>query len=77
MMLAVRRPGVTVAARSLQTIGAIDYERGRISSATESAWRKPPASATASFESNFVAYWVGPQRRIKRKKRDWNKNRTS
>lgn len=30
MMLAVRRPGVTVAARSLQAIGAIDYERGRI-----------------------------------------------
>jgi CRP-like cAMP-binding protein len=30
MMLAVRRPGVTVAARSLQTAGAIDYERGRI-----------------------------------------------
>jgi len=30
MMLAVRRPGVTVAARSLQAIGAINYERGRI-----------------------------------------------
>jgi CRP-like cAMP-binding protein len=30
MMLAVRRPGVTVAARSLQAIGAIDYQRGRI-----------------------------------------------
>ena len=30
MMLAVRRPGVTVAARSLQAIGAIEYERGRI-----------------------------------------------
>jgi CRP-like cAMP-binding protein len=30
MMLAVRRPGVTVAARSLQATGAIDYERGRI-----------------------------------------------
>src|SRR3954470_2009825 len=30
MMLAVRRPGVTVAARSLQDTGAIDYERGRI-----------------------------------------------
>jgi CRP-like cAMP-binding protein len=30
IMLAVRRPGVTVAARSLQAIGAIDYERGRI-----------------------------------------------
>jgi CRP-like cAMP-binding protein len=30
MMLAVRRPGVTVAARSLQTAGAIEYERGRI-----------------------------------------------
>jgi CRP-like cAMP-binding protein len=30
MMLAVRRPGVTVAARSLQAIGAIDYERGRV-----------------------------------------------
>src|SRR3954453_23913717 len=30
MMLAVRRPGVTVAARSLQGTGAIDYERGRI-----------------------------------------------
>ena len=30
MMLAVRRPGVTVAARSFQAIGAIDYERGRI-----------------------------------------------
>ena len=29
-MLAVRRPGVTVAARTLQAIGAIDYERGRI-----------------------------------------------
>src|SRR3954453_1321115 len=31
MMLAVRRPGVTVAARSLQATGAIHYERGRIS----------------------------------------------
>jgi len=30
MMLAVRRPGVTVAARSLQATGAIEYERGRI-----------------------------------------------
>jgi CRP-like cAMP-binding protein len=30
MMLAVRRPGVTVAARSLQVIGAIDYQRARI-----------------------------------------------
>jgi CRP-like cAMP-binding protein len=30
MMLAVRRPGVTVAARTLQAIGAIDYQRGRI-----------------------------------------------
>ncbi len=30
IMLAVRRPGVTVAARSLQTTGAIDYERDRI-----------------------------------------------
>src|SRR4051812_42369309 len=30
MMLAVRRPGVTVAARSLQGTGAINYERGRI-----------------------------------------------
>jgi len=30
MMLAVRRPGVTVAARSLQGKGAINYERGRI-----------------------------------------------
>jgi len=30
MMLAVRRPGVTVAARSLQATGAIHYERGRI-----------------------------------------------
>lgn len=30
IMLAVRRPGVTVAARSLQATGAIDYERGRI-----------------------------------------------
>jgi CRP-like cAMP-binding protein len=30
MMLAVRRPGVTVAARSLQGIGAIDYQRGRV-----------------------------------------------
>jgi len=29
-MLAVRRPGVTVAARSLQAIRAINYERGRI-----------------------------------------------
>jgi CRP-like cAMP-binding protein len=30
MMLAVRRPGVTVAARSLQGTGAIEYDRGRI-----------------------------------------------
>jgi CRP-like cAMP-binding protein len=30
MMLAVRRPGVTVAARSLQSTGAIEYDRGRI-----------------------------------------------
>ena len=30
MMLAVRRPGVTVAARSLQATGAIEYNRGRI-----------------------------------------------
>jgi CRP-like cAMP-binding protein len=30
MMLAVRRPGVTVAARSLQATGAIEYHRGRI-----------------------------------------------
>lgn len=30
IMLAVRRPGVTVAARTLQAAGAIDYERGRI-----------------------------------------------
>src|SRR3954468_4905317 len=30
MMLAVRRPGVTVAARSLQSTGAIDYQRGRV-----------------------------------------------
>jgi len=30
MMLAVRRPGVTVAARSLQVTGAIDYQRGRV-----------------------------------------------
>lgn len=30
MMLAVRRPGVTVAARMLQATGAIEYERGRI-----------------------------------------------
>jgi CRP-like cAMP-binding protein len=30
IMLAVRRPGVTIAARSLQGTGAIEYERGRI-----------------------------------------------
>src|SRR3954453_15775092 len=30
IMLAVRRPGVPVAARSLQAIGAIEYQRGRI-----------------------------------------------
>lgn len=30
MMLAVRRPGVTIAARSLQEASAIDYQRGRI-----------------------------------------------
>src|SRR3954471_9317961 len=30
MMLAVRRPGVTVAARSLQDTGAIDYRHGSI-----------------------------------------------
>jgi CRP-like cAMP-binding protein len=30
MMLAVRRPGVTVAARLLQSTGAIEYDRGRI-----------------------------------------------
>lgn len=30
MMLAVRRPGVTVAARTLQAIGSIDYQRGRV-----------------------------------------------
>jgi hypothetical protein len=30
IMLAVRRPGVTVAARSLQGVGAIDYQRGRV-----------------------------------------------
>src|SRR5215217_7727718 len=30
IMLAVRRPGVTVAACSLQATGAISYERGRI-----------------------------------------------
>jgi len=30
MMLAVRRPGVTVAARSLQATGAIDYRHGSI-----------------------------------------------
>ena len=30
IMLAVRRPGVTVAARSLQATGAIDYQRARI-----------------------------------------------
>jgi CRP-like cAMP-binding protein len=30
MMLAVRRPGVTVAARGLQSTGAIRYDRGRI-----------------------------------------------
>jgi CRP-like cAMP-binding protein len=30
IMLAVRRPGVTVAARTLQATGAIDYGRGRI-----------------------------------------------
>jgi CRP-like cAMP-binding protein len=30
MMLAVRRSGVTVAARSLQVTGAISYERGRV-----------------------------------------------
>jgi len=30
MMLAVRRAGVTVTARSLQAAGAIDYERGQI-----------------------------------------------
>src|SRR3954470_22791109 len=30
IMLAVRHPGGTVAARSLQAIGAIDYQRGRI-----------------------------------------------
>jgi CRP-like cAMP-binding protein len=30
MMLAVRRPGVTVAARTLQAMGSIDYQRGRV-----------------------------------------------
>ena len=30
MMLAVRRPGVTVAARTLQAMDAIDYQRGRV-----------------------------------------------
>ena len=30
MMLAVRRPGVTVTARALQNTGAIEYDRGRI-----------------------------------------------
>jgi CRP-like cAMP-binding protein len=30
MMLAVRRPGVTVSAAALQASGAIDYQRGRI-----------------------------------------------
>jgi hypothetical protein len=42
MMLAVRRPGVTVAARSLQSTGAIDYQRGRV--VVLDRWRLEEAS---------------------------------
>ena len=70
IMLAVRRPGVTVAARSLQAMAPSITSAAASSSSIGRAWRKPPASATASFGSTIAGYWVGCRRHRVGQERD-------
>jgi CRP-like cAMP-binding protein len=62
MMLAVRRPGVTVAARSLQATGAINYERGRIIVLDRERLEEASCECYAVVREHYrrVLAWPGP-----------------
>jgi CRP-like cAMP-binding protein len=64
MMLAVRRPGVTVAARSLQAIGAIEYERGRITVLDRARLEESSCECYAIVRRHYerVLSWPPPPR---------------
>ena len=66
MMLGVRRPGVTVAARSLQPSAPSTTSAVASRSATGTGWRKPHANATASCATSIFGFWAGL--------RAWNRN---
>ena len=62
MMLAVRRPGVTVAARSLQATGAIHYDRGRITVLDRERLEEASCECYGIVREHYrrVLGWPGP-----------------